>query len=87
MCVCVLLRCCTLLCVLLFICSNLSFSELKKQHQFYLKEVEKLKNSIGELEQKHIEEKDEMKLELVMAENTIESLRNELVLKEGKALV
>jgi chromosome segregation ATPase len=63
--------------------SNLSFSELKKQHQLLLKEVESLKNKLSENEEQHKKSLQESLGKLEDSELTYRLLQEELARKEN----
>ena len=45
-------------------CSNISFTELKKQHQVLLKDIDQLKGNLKEEASRHAEEMSELKTQL-----------------------
>ena len=66
--------------------TSLSFNELKKQHQYLLKEVEELRTNMMQMDQRHATEMESMREELSKADQTIGSLKEDLRSREGEHL-
>ena len=64
--------------------SNLSFSELKKQHQVLLQEVEGLKAKLSEESKEHETKLQETQGRLEESEITVTFLKQDIERKDGK---
>ena len=64
---------------------SLSFNELKKQHQYSLREAEELRLNMMQMDLRHATELDGMRNELHEADSTVVMLRNEIKAKDGES--
>ena len=62
---------------------SLSFNELKKQHQYSLKEVEDMRANMMQMNQSHMTEMEDMRDELFQKDRTIATLKTEVTTKES----
>ena len=62
---------------------SLSFNELKKQHQYSLKEVEDMRANMIQMNQTHATEMEDMRDELFQKDRTLAILKTEVTTKES----